>query len=55
MLIEYYVDALIADETAADEIWTLWDAGKISDDHAALAWWLVALEASGNKSGREGQ
>ena len=41
MLVEYYADALIA-----DEIWTLWDAGLISDDQAALAWLLVALQAA---------
>ncbi len=41
MLIEYYVDALTADEKAADEVWTLWDAGVI-DDQAALAWLVIA-------------
>jgi hypothetical protein len=45
MLAELYVDALIADEKAADEVWALWDANLISDDQAALAWLLVALEA----------
>jgi hypothetical protein len=43
MRIECYVDALIADEKAADQIWTLWDSGAISDDQAALAWLLLAV------------
>jgi hypothetical protein len=45
MLVEYYVDALIADEKAGDTVWALWDAGVIDDDQAALAWLLVVLEA----------
>ena len=36
MLTEYYVDALIADEKAADAIWEIWASGQISDDLAAL-------------------
>ena len=36
MRIECYVDALIVDEVAADQVWHLWDAGLISDDLAAL-------------------
>ena len=42
MLTENYIAALLADEKAADEIWALWDAGLISDDLAAWAWWIVA-------------
>jgi hypothetical protein len=42
MLVNQYVDAFIADEKAADEVWTLWDWGVISDDQAALAWLVIA-------------
>jgi hypothetical protein len=45
MLAELYVDALIADEKAADEVWQLWDAGVITDEMAAWAWWLLASNA----------
>ena len=42
MLAELYVEALLADEMAADEVWALWDAGVIADDLAAWAWQLIA-------------
>jgi hypothetical protein len=42
MLIEYYVNALLANERAADEVWALWDAGVITDDMAAWAWTIIA-------------
>jgi hypothetical protein len=45
MLAELYVDALIADEKAADEVWHLWDAGVIADDMAAWAWGIVACSS----------
>lgn len=32
MLVEYYIDALIADEQAADAVYELCDAGVISDE-----------------------
>ena len=47
MLAELYVDALIADEALADEVWALWDLGLISDDLAAYAWYTLALCAHG--------
>jgi hypothetical protein len=37
MLAELYLDAVLADEKAADAVWALWDAGVIDDDQAALA------------------
>jgi hypothetical protein len=42
MLAELYVEALIADEALADEVWALWDAGVITDDMAAWAWAILA-------------
>jgi hypothetical protein len=48
MLIEFCVEALIADEGAADEVFDLWEARLISDDLAALAWLLVASTGESN-------
>ena len=51
MLAELYVEALLADEKAADAVWERWNAGLLSDDLAATAWQMiyifdVALEAA---------
>ena len=43
MLTETYIEALLADEDAADEVWGAWDKGVISDELAAVAWLLVAI------------
>ena len=42
MLTEIYIEALLADEDLADQVWTLWDAGIITDELAALAWCILA-------------
>ena len=42
MLTELYLEALLADEALADEVWALWDAGVITDDMAAAAWYTLA-------------
>ena len=42
MFTELYIEALLADEKAADEVWELWASGEISDDLAAWAWWFAA-------------
>ena len=42
MLTALYVDALQIDPALADQVWADWDAGIITDDLAAVAWWLVA-------------
>ena len=42
MLVEIYIEALLVDSVLADEVWELWNAGLISSDLAAWAWWLVA-------------
>ncbi len=39
ILARLYVNILLADERAADEVWELWDTGVITDEMAALAWW----------------
>ncbi len=42
MLTEAYISALLANEALADQVWQLWDDGKIDDDVAFVAWWIVA-------------
>ena len=44
MLTEIYIEALLVDENLADQVWGLWDARLISDDLAALAWWLILVD-----------
>jgi hypothetical protein len=44
MLAELYVEALLVDEAAADEVWALWDAGIIADDITAWAWAILAFD-----------
>ena len=43
MLTETYIEALLVDEELADQVWELWNAGVITDELAARAWWLIAL------------
>ena len=38
MLTEIYIEALLVDEAAADEVWEAWDAVEISDFVAVWAW-----------------
>ena len=42
MLTRLYVEALLVDESLADQVWELWDVGLISDDLAAMAWCILA-------------
>ena len=35
MLTEIYIEALMIDEEAADQVWEAWEAGGICDDLAA--------------------
>ena len=43
MLTELYIEALLVDEDLADQVWELWNAGLITDDLAAMAWWIMAF------------
>ena len=43
MLTELYVEALLADEELADQVWEAWDKGEIDDQVAWLAWSSVAV------------
>ena len=40
MLTEIYIEALLVDEDAADQVWEAWDSGEIDDQ---VAWWLITL------------
>ncbi len=42
MLIEIYIEALLVDEEAADEVWEAWKNEEIDDGLAAIAWKLIA-------------
>jgi len=42
MLVDIYVEALLADPGLADEVWELWNAGVITDGLAAWAWFMLA-------------
>ena len=41
MLTRLYIEALLADEKAADAVWEAWDSGEISDFVAAWVWWAI--------------
>ena len=41
-----YIEALLVDEEAADAVWEIWDCGQVSDDLAAITWWLICLNAT---------
>jgi len=43
MLTEIYIEALLADENLADQVWELSDAPVITDKSAALAWAILAM------------
>lgn len=43
MLVEIYVEALLVDSFLADEVWEFWNAGMLTDDLAALAWFSLAV------------
>ena len=42
MLTAIYIEALLLDEALADQIWEAWDAGKIDETMAVLAWWIMS-------------
>ena len=44
MFTEIYIEALLADEELADQIWDAWDAAIITDELAARAWLLIAAQ-----------
>jgi len=42
MLTEIYIEALLVDEEAADQVWEAWDARETDDETARMAWLLIA-------------
>ncbi len=42
MLTEIYIEALLVDEELADQVWEVWNTGKIGVLNAWLAWWIIA-------------
>jgi hypothetical protein len=43
MLTELYLEAVLADEVLADQVWELWNAELISTEVAALAWYTFLI------------
>ncbi len=41
MLTLLCMEALLVDEKLADQVWEVWDSGKIDDQVACIAWWLI--------------
>ena len=52
MLTEIYIEALIVDEELADQVWSLWGAGLITDDMAA---WTRLFRVSADQGNPLGQ
>jgi len=42
MLTEIYIEALLVDESLADQLRELWDAGVITDEVAVWVWLILA-------------
>jgi len=40
------IEALLANEALADEVWQRWYLGEIDDAMAFVAWWLIAYSDS---------
>ena len=49
MLTEIYIEALLVDEEAADEVWEAWDCGEISDSWAAWGWLHLCLHSTNTR------
>ena len=43
MLAHLYIEALLTDSRLADQVWELRNARLVSDELAAMAWWLMAF------------
>jgi hypothetical protein len=42
MLTRLYIEALLSDSEAADQVWDAWDAGAIDDHVAWVPWQRIA-------------
>ncbi len=45
MLTAIYIEALLANEELADQVWEAWDAENVSDAQAEIFWSLIVLAA----------
>ena len=43
MFTRLYIEALLVDEELADQVWEAWDAGRIENQTAFLAWLLITM------------
>ena len=43
MFTEIYIEALLVDEEAADQVWEAWDGGEISTYWAVWMWWTIVV------------
>jgi len=48
MLIDLHVEALLRNESLADQVWYLWYAGVITDEVAVWAWCILVSPNGGN-------
>ena len=44
MLTAIYIEALLVDEDAADQVWEAWDQGEIDDQIPYTAWMLISVK-----------
>ncbi len=42
MRCKIYIEALLVDEELADRVWEAWDAEKLTDGAACIAWLMIA-------------
>ena len=45
MLVDLYLEALLADPDLADQVWELWNARLISGELAVRAWCILAMSS----------
>ena len=49
MFVETYIEAILADESVADEIWNAWNDRLIDDELALFLWRVVATARSATR------
>jgi len=53
MLTEIYIEALLANEEAADAVWEAWDAGEVSAYWAARMWLTIVKKQLSLSTGQD--
>ena len=43
MLTEIYIEALLVDAELADQVWEAWNAKKLNDGAACIAWMYIGF------------